>query len=64
MKMAKFGEPCIGGIYLEVVSKDRKGNRMGCGLWIDSGAKHLKPVSACLAEQILGENAACGISGA
>jgi hypothetical protein len=40
----------IGGIYLEVVPKYREGNRMGCGLRIDSGAKHLKSVSARLAE--------------
>ena len=40
----------IGGIYLEVVSKDRERNWIRCGLWIDSGAEHLKSACACLAE--------------
>jgi hypothetical protein len=36
--------------YLEVVSKDCQRNRLRCALRIDSGAEHLKPVFACLAE--------------
>ena len=53
----------VGGIDLKVIPQDCEGHWMRGALWLYAPAEDVKSPFALLPEEVLGDNAACGISG-